>query len=116
MNPRDEKILLLIRKKQNQDYGNLVPFCIIHKAFLWIDPTELTIDLLKLDEDNYLWKIEDPVSHRGWWYGLTSQGKRECERIKHDNLENRKNRNIQLVSTIVGAIIGFLLNEFFSLL
>ena len=114
MNPRDEKILLTVRRKQKADYGNLVPFCIIQKSFPWIDGTELTADLLKLTENGYLWKVPDPASPlNGWWYGLTPLGNRECERIKYDSAERKKNRNIQLISVIIGAILGFLLNELF---
>lgn len=112
MNPRDEKILLIIKKKENTNYENLVPFSVIQKSFPWIDGAELTSDLLKLDANGYLWKIDDPVSHIGWWYGLTPFGKRECERIKYDNLERRKNRNIQIISTVIGVLLGFILGKF----
>lgn len=112
MNPRDEKILLAIKRKQKSDYGNLVPFCIIQKTFLWIDATELTSDLLSLTENGYLWKVDDPSSEAtGWWYGLTSLGKRECERIKYDSVERKKNRKIQLVSSCIGAIIGYIVKS-----
>ncbi len=112
MNPRDEKILLTIEKKQRYDYENLVPFCVVQKSFPWVDGTELTSDLLKLNENDYLWKIINPVSQMGWWYGLTSLGKRECERIKHDNTEAKRNRSIQIVSTIIGTLLGFFLGKF----
>lgn len=112
INPRDEKILLTIKKKQRADYRNLVPFCVIQRTFPWIDGTELTVDLLRLDENGYLWKIA-PTDSMGWWYGLTSFGNRECERIKYENSERKKNRNTQIISTILGVVIGFLLNEFF---
>lgn len=113
MNPRDEKIITAIHKKQNSDYDNYVPFSIIQRSFLWIDATELTMDLLNLSEQGYLYAKNLPTESSGFWYTLTSKGNREYERIKHANNEAKKNRNIQLISAIVGVIIGFLLNEFF---
>ncbi len=111
MNPRDEKILIIIHQKQNSDYGNAVPFSIIQKSLRWIDGTDLTSDLLKLNSDGYIWKIEDPVSGLGWWYGLSSAGNREYERIKYDNAERRKNRSTQIISAIIGAFLGFVLGR-----
>lgn len=113
MNPRDEKILLVVKKKQLPEYGHLVPFCIIQKAFPWVDGAELTTDLLKLDECDYLWKAVDPTTQMGWWYGLTPLGKRECERIQHDSVERKKNRNVQIISSIISVLLGFLLGRFF---
>lgn len=114
MNPRDEKILIALKRKQKADYSNLVPFRVIQKSFPWIDGTELTSDLLELTENGYLRKVPEPSSSMcGWWYGLTSLGNRECERINHDSAERRKNRSIQLISAIVGVVLGYLLNELF---
>lgn len=113
MNPRDEKLLLTIKKNQNTNYGNSVPFSIIQKSFPWIDGSELTADLLNLCDCGYLWSIDDPISHMGWWYGLTSAGSRECERIKYDNSEHRKNRNIQIISALIGVLFGFVLGKLF---
>lgn len=113
MNPRDEKILITIRKKQNSDYENLVPFNIIERSFPWVDGTELTIDLLNLADNGYVWKKPIPEEHSGWWFSLTPKGNRECERILYENSETRKNRNIQLISSLVGVIVGFLLGKFF---
>ena len=111
MNPRDEKILTIIRKKQNPDYENYVPFCVIQRSLPWIDSSELTDDLFNLSEQGYLHFKSFPTEYSGFWYLLTPQGKRECERIKFDNAERKKNRNIQIISTLLGAIVGFLLNE-----
>ena len=115
MNPRDEKLLLLIRKKQNADYENFVPFCIIHKSFFWIDESELSSDLLNLCANEYLCCVPFPNEYSGFFYSLTHKGNRECERIRHDNTEIRKNRNIQLISSlisaIIGAVLGFILGK-----
>lgn len=113
MNPRDEKILVIIRKKQKSDYGNLVPFRIIRRSFPWIDGTELTIDLLNLADNGYLWKKSIPEEYSEWWFSLTSKGNREYDRIIHENSEARKNRNIQLISSLVGVVVGFLLGKLF---
>lgn len=113
MNPRDEKILSVIHKKQKADYENYVPFVVIRKSFPWVDGTELSVDLQNLAVQGYLHSQSFPTEHSGFWYCLTSQGNREYERIKHDDTEARKNRNIQLVSALVGVIIGFLLEYFF---
>lgn len=109
MNPRDEKILQTIKKKQQSDYGNLVPFCIIQREFLWIDGTELTYDLLNLCKNGYLHEVNDPSSNSGWWYCLTPEGTRECERIKYDSSEKRKNRNVQILSSVISAVLGTIL-------
>lgn len=54
MNPRDEKIITIIHKKQRSDYENFVPFVVIQRSLPWTDGTELTIDLLNLSEQGYL--------------------------------------------------------------
>ena len=113
MNPRDEKILSVIHKKQKADYENYFPFVVIRKSFPWVDGTELSVDLQNLAEQGYLHSQSFPTEYSGFWYCLTSQGNREYERIKHDDTVARKNRNIQLVSALVGVIIGFLLEYFF---
>lgn len=113
MNPRDEKILLTIDKKQKRDYGNLVPFCIIQKSFPWIDGTELTMDLFKLVDSGYLYKIDDPATSCGFWYGLRAPGNRECDRIKHNDLEAKRNRRIQVISSIISVLLGYFLGKFF---
>ena len=111
MNPRDEKILLIISKKQRSDYGNFVPFCVIQKHFPWLQGIELTQDLSRLTKEEYLLRITNPANSSGWWYKLTATGKRECERIKYENAERRKNRNVQIISSIIAAVLGFLLSE-----
>ncbi len=113
MNPRDEKILTVIYKKQKADYENYVPFIVILRAFPWIDGAELSTDLQNLAAQGYLHSQSFPTEYSGFWYCLTPQGNRECERIKHDNKESQKNRNMQVVSALIGTIVGFLLNEFF---
>lgn len=113
MNPRDEKILIALKTKQNAKYSNLVPFEIISSCLPWVDGTELSCDLAKLSEDGYLIMIENPLTHMGYWYALTAEGHREYERIMHENSESRRNRNIQLISAVIGALLGFLLGKFF---
>lgn len=113
MNPRDEKILTLIHKKQNPDYENYVPFCVIQRSLPWVDGSELTDDLFKLAEQGYLCFKNFPTEYSGFWYLLTPQGNRECELIYYNNTEKRKNRNIQIVSSLIGVIAGFLLGKFF---
>lgn len=90
MNPRDEKILTIIRKKQNPDYENYVPFCVIQRSLPWIDSSELTDDLFNLSEQGYLHFKSFPTEYSSFWYLLTPQGKRECERIKFDNSEKKE--------------------------
>ena len=110
MNPRDEKILIVINRKQKADYSNLVPFRVIKKSFPWIDSAELTSDLVKLSENGYLWKVPEPSSPiSGWWYGLTPLGNREYERINYDSTEKRKSRNIQFISSVISAVLGTVL-------
>lgn len=113
MNPRDEKILSVVHKRQKADYENYVPFAVIHKSFPWIDGAELSVDLQSLCNQGYLQSQNFPTEYSGFWYCLTSQGNREYERIKHDDKEAQKNRTVQLISALTGAIIGFLLNQFF---
>lgn len=62
MNPRDEKILLIINKKQISDYGDFVPFCVIKRHFPWLQCIELAQDLTSLTKDDYLFRITDPSS------------------------------------------------------
>ena len=113
MNPRDEKISTIMHKKQRSDYENFVPFVVIQRSLPWTDGTELTIDLLNLSEQGYLCAKNLPTEYSGFWYALTAQGNREYERIFYDNTEKKKNRNIQILSTLIGVVTGFLLGKFF---
>lgn len=112
MNPRDEKILAIIHKKQNSDYDNYVPFCVIQRSLPWVDGAELTSDLLNLSDQGYLCFKSFPSEYSGFWYVLTPQGNREYERICYDNTEKKRNRNIQIASALISAVAGFLLGKF----
>ena len=112
MNPRDEKILIVLRNKQNAKYSNLVPFEVVSSCMSWVDKAELLSDLSKLSENGYLITVDNPITHAGFWYALTAAGQRECDRIRYEDKEARKNRNIQLISSVVSAVLGFLLGKF----
>lgn len=65
MNPRDEKILSVVHKRQKADYENYVPFAVIHKSFPWIDGAELSVDLQSLCNQGYLQSQNFPTEYSG---------------------------------------------------
>jgi len=95
-NPRDEKLLLTIKKKENKYYESLVPFSLILKEFPRVKGIELSHDLQNLTDQKYLWPVENPVTKMNYWHSLTADGRRECERIASENSEKKRTRSIQI--------------------
>ena len=115
MNPRDEKILLTMKKSRKKEYEDLVPPQVIQKAFPWLDPYAILADLHQLAEDGYLFAVLEPINRLGSWYILTQQGERECERILFENAERKRNRMTNIWASIIGAVLGAIAMYFFKI-